>query len=212
MSECAYCHQDKGKRSCPALGGAISAKCCGQHRGLRIDCPIDCRYYRENEEIQRERLSHTFHAAWLKAVTPLYHDKRPEILDWIVLLEASIYVYFQTHTRASDHDLREALDTLKNKLSPISIIETASSGLSKHLEESGKEALESRGNLDSEEAQEGVQLLINIIDELVDEEHERQALHGLLGHVEGFIGAPERPDSQPSSDPSIPKIITPGEI
>ncbi len=42
MSTCVYCGQRKGKRTCPALGGAICSACCGAHRLIRIDCPADC--------------------------------------------------------------------------------------------------------------------------------------------------------------------------
>jgi hypothetical protein len=41
---CIYCHQRKGKRSCPALGGPICSLCCGQHRLAEIPCPADCVY------------------------------------------------------------------------------------------------------------------------------------------------------------------------
>lgn len=42
MSTCLHCGQRKGKRSCPALAGAICSRCCGQHRLVEIACPSDC--------------------------------------------------------------------------------------------------------------------------------------------------------------------------
>lgn len=42
MSTCAYCGQRKGKRSCPALAGAICSRCCGQHRLVEVACPSGC--------------------------------------------------------------------------------------------------------------------------------------------------------------------------
>jgi len=42
MASCVFCEQRKGKRSCPALGGAICSACCGQHRLSKIQCPTDC--------------------------------------------------------------------------------------------------------------------------------------------------------------------------
>ncbi|HEU4728536.1 MAG TPA: antitoxin Xre/MbcA/ParS toxin-binding domain-containing protein [Kofleriaceae bacterium] len=44
MATCKFCEQRKGKRSCPALGGAICSQCCGQHRLAEIVCPSDCVY------------------------------------------------------------------------------------------------------------------------------------------------------------------------
>lgn len=42
VSTCTHCGQRKGKRSCPALAGAICSRCCGQHRLVEIACPSDC--------------------------------------------------------------------------------------------------------------------------------------------------------------------------
>ncbi|HEX6836324.1 MAG TPA: hypothetical protein VF334_07100, partial [Polyangia bacterium] len=42
MSRCAHCRRQKGKRACPALGGAICSICCGTHRLKAIACPSDC--------------------------------------------------------------------------------------------------------------------------------------------------------------------------
>lgn len=42
VSTCSHCGQRKGKRSCPALAGAICSRCCGQHRLVEIACPSDC--------------------------------------------------------------------------------------------------------------------------------------------------------------------------
>src|SRR5262245_35136982 len=42
MATCLYCKHRKGKRSCPALAGAICPACCGQHRLREIDCPAGC--------------------------------------------------------------------------------------------------------------------------------------------------------------------------
>jgi hypothetical protein len=44
MATCSYCQQRKGKRSCPALAGAICSQCCGQHRLQAIACPSTCVY------------------------------------------------------------------------------------------------------------------------------------------------------------------------
>lgn len=44
-AKCPVCHQRKGKRVCPAQGGAlICPKCCAQNRVRVYDCPADCAY------------------------------------------------------------------------------------------------------------------------------------------------------------------------
>lgn len=42
MARCVYCGARKGKRACPALGGAICPSCCGSHRQVDIACPEAC--------------------------------------------------------------------------------------------------------------------------------------------------------------------------
>jgi hypothetical protein len=44
MTACVFCSAGKGKRDCPALGGAICPRCCGKHRLVEIACPSDCRW------------------------------------------------------------------------------------------------------------------------------------------------------------------------
>ena len=60
MSQCVYCHQRKGKRSCPALDGLICSQCCGEHRLTRISCPPDCAYLETGSDYQQKRLGEQF--------------------------------------------------------------------------------------------------------------------------------------------------------
>ena len=41
---CTHCRKKKGKRSCPALEGAICSLCCGKHRRREISCPTGCEF------------------------------------------------------------------------------------------------------------------------------------------------------------------------
>ena len=41
---CPACDQRRGRRSCPAFGRQICAKCCGTKRMKEINCPHDCGY------------------------------------------------------------------------------------------------------------------------------------------------------------------------
>ena len=70
MSQCVYCHQRKGKRSCPALSGLICSQCCGEHRLTRISCPPDCAYLETGSDYQQKRLGE-------QVVTfGYFHDRR----------------------------------------------------------------------------------------------------------------------------------------
>ena len=45
MARCWSCEKVRGKRVCPARGGAlICSRCCGTKRQVEIQCPSDCAY------------------------------------------------------------------------------------------------------------------------------------------------------------------------
>ncbi len=211
MASCVYCHKDKGRRECPALGGLISASCCGQHRGVRIDCPAHCRYFQSHEEYQRSRLGPEFHRVWSAATEPFYRARTQDLLDFVVFLEISIYQYFLQQTRGTDEDLYEALEFVKRKLSPVEVIETPGTSLGKHLSEAVRGYREKKRALEFEQAQRAVDALIGSINSLKDGAEPRQALHGLLGHVEKFIGVPEGLMAEQPTAIETPKIILPGQ-
>lgn len=59
--KCELCNKRKGKRYCPAKRTEICPVCCGQKRGIEIDCPLDCKYFVEgqknhNKKVNRERI------------------------------------------------------------------------------------------------------------------------------------------------------------
>ena len=47
---CPICEKRKPKRFCPAKQARICPRCCGEHREVTIDCPLDCRYLQESRE------------------------------------------------------------------------------------------------------------------------------------------------------------------
>lgn len=211
MTLCSYCHQDKGERACPALGGLISPVCCGQNRGIRLECPVDCRYYRKNEEYQRARLGGTFHQAWIAQTEPLYRQREAETLELLVWLELEIYRHFQTSSRGTDEELSDALDFLNRQLSPIHVIEAAGTRLGKALWQQIDEAVQAGRRLDPDRGQTAVQQLAQVFEALRDPSEPRRALHALLGHVEQYIGVPdEPPDESPQGPAGGSGIILPG--
>jgi hypothetical protein len=72
MATCRYCEHRKGKRSCPALGGAICSAWCGQHRLREIDCPVDC-VHLGGLTVAREAVPAAFTKADLKAAWERLH-------------------------------------------------------------------------------------------------------------------------------------------
>ena len=45
--KCELCDKRKPKRYCPAKRTSICPVCCGEKRGVEINCPLDCQYYVE---------------------------------------------------------------------------------------------------------------------------------------------------------------------
>jgi hypothetical protein len=180
---------------------------------VELDCPPQCKYFKEHEEYQRARLGPEFHRAWLVAMEPFYRERREDLFDFIVFVEIAVYEYFMEQTRGTDGGLLEALEYARRKLGPIEIIETPASPLGKRLWEAIEEFMKKKRTLDPEEAQEAVGALAQALRSLVVEGEPRRALHGLLGHVEQFIGVP--PELEPGEGESdriaTPKIIRPGE-
>jgi hypothetical protein len=146
----------------------------------------------------------------MAATAPIYRDRQSELLDLVVFLEISIYQYFLQQTRGTDEDLTLALEYLKRKLSPVEVIETPGSQLGKHLAEATRGYLERKRSLDAEPAQRAVDALVGAVQALKDGAEPRQALHGLLGHVERYIGVPEGLAAEQPTAIEIPKIILPG--
>lgn len=211
MARCVYCGKDRGKRECPALGGLISPSCCGQNRGIRINCPPDCRYFVEHEEYQRERLAPDFHAAWLEHIEPLYRERRVEALDFLAFVEISVYQYFLRETQGTDEDLVEGLEHVSRKLSPIQVIEAPGSRLGQHLWQAVESLNREGRGVDPEEGQEAVAALIKAVKALAEDGEPRQALQGLLGHVEQYLGVPEGLEEREAGAIETPRIVYPGQ-
>jgi hypothetical protein len=55
--KCILCELRKAKRYCPAKKMQICAVCCGEKRGVEINCPLDCPYYVEGQKYQQEKIT-----------------------------------------------------------------------------------------------------------------------------------------------------------
>ncbi len=54
--KCVHCRKAKAKRYCPAKDDEICPKCCGEFRGIEINCPLDCEYFIEGQKNHQERI------------------------------------------------------------------------------------------------------------------------------------------------------------
>lgn len=55
--KCFLCNERKAKRYCPAKTRYICAVCCGEKRGIEINCPDDCRYFIKGQNYQQKKIT-----------------------------------------------------------------------------------------------------------------------------------------------------------
>lgn len=133
MSSCSYCHNRKGKRPCPALGGTICSLCCGEHRMSRISCPMECVYLDSGSEYQRKRLSEEFspaRRAFYQEMGDLGGQKAVALFN---LIEVITFSYFEGRRDGQDAEVVAALQALRRTLSPLHIPSTPMPVFAEHL-------------------------------------------------------------------------------
>ena len=114
--KCVVCNERKGKRSCPAKGALICARCCGEKRILEIDCPESCEYLKEGRarEASQNYLRHLRPADAAKAAR--YQRVLEELEDVVANLEFVIAQEKRSSRDLADRDAAEAVDLLLQTL------------------------------------------------------------------------------------------------
>ena len=133
MSSCAYCHNRKGKRSCPALGGLICSACCGEHRMTRISCPNDCAYLDSGSDYQQKRLAVPFESVrrgFYQELDQLGSHKAVALFN---LIEIVTFGYFEGRRDGHDAEVVAALQALRRALSPLHVPGTPMPVFAEHL-------------------------------------------------------------------------------
>lgn len=121
MSKCAWCHQRKGKRACPALNGLICSQCCGEHRIVRITCPSDCAYLESNSGYQEQRIGEQFGQARRGFYQGLVETGGEKAAALFHLVEVVSFRYFQGRRDGQDAEVIAAMQALRRSLSPLYI-------------------------------------------------------------------------------------------
>lgn len=121
--KCILCGRRKAKRYCPAKNRKICPVCCGEKRGIEIDCPLDCEYFVEGQKHQqqkvtRERIRKDGIETYVKKAE-LYR-KNPAVF---AVIEKEISHMFRENRELNDKDLSTALEQVKKTL------ETENSGI-----------------------------------------------------------------------------------
>jgi hypothetical protein len=133
MSSCSYCHQRKGKRPCPALGGVICSLCCGEHRLTRISCPTDCTYLDTGSDYQQKRLGPQFASVRRDFYQELDQLGGHKAVALFNLIEVITFGYFEGRRDGQDVEVVTALQTLRRSLSPLHVPDGLAPVFAEHL-------------------------------------------------------------------------------
>ena len=114
--KCLICERRKGKRHCPAKSGYICPICCGEKRGIEINCPLDCTYYVEGrkyqqEKVSRQRLRKEGVGSFIRRAE--IYNKNPKIFNEIEIAFVNV---FRTNKRIRNVDLAEGLELVLKTL------------------------------------------------------------------------------------------------
>lgn len=118
-TKCVHCHQKKGKRTCPALGGNICPSCCGEYRIAVIHCPKDCVYLTTHESYQQKKTAHAFSQDRLQLAHALQNRYGKDGAAFLNLLDIITYSYFHLQPTSQDHEVISGFEILRSSLSPI---------------------------------------------------------------------------------------------
>lgn len=121
MSKCVYCHERKGKRPCPALGGLICSQCCGESRMVRIACPPDCVYLEPNSEYQQKRVGERFAQQRRELSKELFELGGETAAGLLTLIEVVTFSHFHNRRDSHDGEVIAAIQSLRRTLSPLHI-------------------------------------------------------------------------------------------
>lgn len=208
MSEkCVYCGERKGKRECPALGGMICSRCCGEHRAVQISCPPDCRYFRKHEEFQQSKQAEPYRNTWVEENEDILEEEKRSLIEAIGILETLIYYRFRDDTTLTDRRVINGLEGLENQLKTIELPGATSEFTDFALEE--LEPLIEKGELSREILKEATSRLIAIAKTFSDDS--RRLVRGIVGRIKEDYDLPEEGSGE-TGEKLESLISTPGEI
>jgi hypothetical protein len=114
--KCLICDKRKGKRHCPAKNGYICPACCGEKRGIEINCPLDCRHYSggqkyHQDKVSRQRLRKEGVGSFIRRAE--LYNTNPMIFSDI---EIAFVRVFRSNNRIRNIDLAQGLELVLKTL------------------------------------------------------------------------------------------------
>lgn len=186
MTKCVYCHQRKGRRSCPALGGLICSQCCGEHRVTRISCTPDCPYLDIGSDYQQRRLGEQFAPVrrdLYRQLNQVGGDKAAALFN---LIEVVTFSYFHDRRDGQDAEVIAAIQALRRTLSPLHVPAAPMPVFAEHLKKEYDTFLKQQPQqiVDTQTAPAVLDRALTLISAFSGNDFQsRRFLHGLVGYV-----------------------------
>lgn len=114
--KCVICERRKAKRFCPAKRASICPVCCGEKRGVEINCPPDCTYFVEgqkhhHQKVMQHRIKKEGAGSYIRKAE--LYNRNPQVFAKLERIFADSYRANRSITNA---DLVSALELVKNTL------------------------------------------------------------------------------------------------
>lgn len=117
MPICLKCRKRKGKRLCPALGGALCNLCCGLLREKEIHCPHSCRFLSQHRPYQEKRILEkkaNRRPAFRGSAGDILRDPR---MAWLAFhIEAALAAFAEARPSWTDKEAVLAIEYAKDKV------------------------------------------------------------------------------------------------
>lgn len=181
---CVHCGKRRGNRYCPALGGPICSRCCGESRLVQIACPPSCPHLERNESFQREKQLSRYREAFLEANADL--RDREEDLRLLLMIEGAIFQAMERIDGLTDADVSAALADLHNHFSPLELVAHPPSLLGRFLFEVIDREL-GDDIVSHERVREILPRVEKVVEALRDPYSPRAFLQGLSAHIEALL-------------------------
>ncbi len=197
---CVSCGRRRGTRYCPALGGYICSRCCGEKRLVSIACPPSCPHLKRNEAFQAEKGKDQFQETWARVNSDLGSDKAT--LSALFVIVAAIQQAAWDVPGLIDTDIAAGLAEVDGHLSPIALIERSDSPCGTTMWRIVSK-LAADKNLTNDQLRDAVARVQRVYDAVVDPDSPRAFVRGLIGWLGVSTGSDETQSSL---------IITPDDL
>ncbi|MCD6472679.1 hypothetical protein J7K55_06105 [Candidatus Aerophobetes bacterium] len=198
--KCIKCGKKRGTRKCKPLGGYICAQCCGENRGIIINCPSDCPYFQNHEKYQEEKLVIENEKGYLERYANYINEDKKKLAEFMNFIEFQIYQYYKNKINITDEDILVSLNFLRRKASPIFIPEMSKLSMEEYLWNDVKEFLkEKRGEGETFSSEEIIEVIENIIKFISSFKDKKGNKRGYIRFLNGYMRKTERKISKKQS-------------